>query len=357
MPDLILLCAGAATERAAATGADTPSPDPVAVDARPLAQRLQGGNLERGLRRARIAADSSDESALPRELAIERWLRDFFGVAERDSVSAWAAASHRIAPPCWRAAPVHAEVGRYEIVLADPSGLELDAAQAAALADAALPVLEGAGFRLLTPAPNDWYLVGNDDWELDASSREMAVGRSIDGHLPRGPRARDWRRIFTEVQMAWYEHPVNEAREARGQRPVNAIWLDGRVSRPLQPRPVTVFSDDPGLAGLAIAAGGEHREAASFDFRAPAGAPGDVVVHLDAWHRARLRGDPGAWLQAWECFDAWLRPLASGAVPAGFDRVRLVASAERRVVELLLERRDRLRVWHRFDPVAALLKP
>ncbi|MFQ6707899.1 putative sulfate exporter family transporter, partial [Bordetella pertussis] len=38
---------------------------------------------------------------------------------------------------------------------------------------------------------------------------------------------RPWRRLLNEIQMVWYEHPVNEARAARGAAPINALWLYG----------------------------------------------------------------------------------------------------------------------------------
>src|SRR5690606_18290880 len=29
------------------------------------------------------------------------------------------------------------------------------------------------------------------------------------------------------LQMLWFDHPVNQAREARGLRPINSLWLYG----------------------------------------------------------------------------------------------------------------------------------
>ncbi|HJV96354.1 MAG TPA: hypothetical protein VJ608_09975, partial [Albitalea sp.] len=35
------------------------------------------------------------------------------------------------------------------------------------------------------------------------------------------------RRLQNEVQMLLYTHPINDAREARGELPVNSFWLSG----------------------------------------------------------------------------------------------------------------------------------
>lgn len=415
MPDLILLCAGAAIDPAPAGGSDGDalSQDAFAAEARELVRGRRHGAFARRFAAARVLHDDSDEAPLPRELPEERWLRGLFGVPEADSVSAWAAAAFGLAVPRWRATPVHVEVGRYQIVLADPRALRLDAEQAAALADAARPLLQAEGFALELGSPQDWFLAGNADWALDAHAWNMAVGRSIDGHLPAGGQARRWRRLFTELQMAWHDHPANQAREALRLPPVNALWLDGCARGPLAARPLTAFTDDEAIAGLALAAGGRRhpaaqaladpaaalaafldgtatsshaptRPAAAAPASASGAAPrsqataplqttassqaaasstgadpaGDLLIDLGLWRPARLRGNPAAWREAWTRFDDWLSALPGrGTPPPGFERLRLVAGGERRCVELALRRHDRLRFWRRLDAARTLLMP
>jgi hypothetical protein len=62
------------------------------------------------------------------------------------------------------------------------------------------------------------------------------AGRPLDAHLPDGPRGADWRRWLTEAQMLLHVHPLNEAREARGLRPLNALWLSGGAPSAPPPR-------------------------------------------------------------------------------------------------------------------------
>lgn len=366
MPELILLCAGAAAEAPTASGEPgaVPPHDAFSLQAAQLAPALSGGALARAFLRGRCSEDRSDPNPLPRELPDEAWLRGFFGVAASDSIAAWAATALGAAPPCWRATPVHVEVGRHQIVLADPLALGLTAEDADALADAARPVLEAAGFSLITPRPGCWFLSGNADWSLDTHAWNMAVGRSVDGYLPRGDKARTWRRLFTELQMAWHEHPANEARAARGLPPVNALWLDGCARTPPATRAATVLTRDEALAGVAAAAGCTvHPTDVCADdapeLAASAAASGDLLVDAGFWRLPRRHGDPCAWHQAWLAFDHWLgaRVRAGGLPPPGFDRVRLVASGERRLVELVLARGDRWRWLRRFDAPTAMLTP
>jgi len=62
------------------------------------------------------------------------------------------------------------------------------------------------------------------------------AGRPLDSHLPEGPRGAEWRRWLTEAQMLLHEHPLNQQREARGLRPLNALWLSGGSANAPTPR-------------------------------------------------------------------------------------------------------------------------
>lgn len=360
MPELIVLCAGAAIDAAEPRDAATAPlpPDPFSLEAGTLAREFDDGMLARAMRRARVAADHSDPSPLPRELPDETWLREHFDVAPQDSVAAWACAALELPPPRWRVTPVHLEVGHHQIVLADPARLGIDAAQAAGLAEVARAPLAEAGFALQTVHPDCWFLSGNEDWSLEAHAWTMAVGRSVDGHLPAGDQARAWRRAFTEVQIAWHDHPVNERRVALGLAPVNALWLDGCARRPLPARSVTAFTDEASIAGLAIASGGKARPGIGTSDAVPAIADAgtDVLVDAGFWRAARRNGDVLAWREAWMRFEPWLAALLdAGAPPRGFERMRIVASAERRCVELALTHGDRWKLLRRLDAPATLL--
>jgi len=58
-----------------------------------------------------------------------------------------------------------------------------------------------------------------------------------------------------------HAHPVNEAREARGELPINSIWFwgAGRAPTVATKRWHSVTGDDPIALGLARAAGMRHR--------------------------------------------------------------------------------------------------
>lgn len=52
------------------------------------------------------------------------------------------------------------------------------------------------------------------------------------------PAGQQARRLLNLIQMAWHEHPVNEARQLQGQPAINALWLHGGLVPELPPHPI-----------------------------------------------------------------------------------------------------------------------
>ncbi|MFX8047684.1 hypothetical protein ABTK64_20425, partial [Acinetobacter baumannii] len=80
---------------------------------------------------------------------------------------------------------------------------------------------------------------------------QRATGHNIDIWMHKGEQERAWRKFQNEIQMTWYDHPVNQAREARGLLPVNSVWLFGQGAL-LDTRPIAerMIGADPFFAGL-----------------------------------------------------------------------------------------------------------
>lgn len=124
--------------------------------------------------------------------------------------------------------PAHWAVGSDQVSLLPPAALSLDEAQSRAVFDAVLPLFEGDGARLLWQGPDRWAASHPSLATLPTASLDRVMNRGIDQWLPRAAgqgAARLWRRLQNEVQMLLHEHPINQAREARGLLPVNSFWL------------------------------------------------------------------------------------------------------------------------------------
>jgi len=135
-----------------------------------------------------------------------------------------------------RADPGHLRVMRDRIVLADSDNLELTQPEADALA-ATIARHFGANLSPIACHPERWYLRLAAAPRLTTHARSVAVGCDIDPLLPQGDDAMQFRAWLNEVQMLLHDHPVNLAREARGELPINALWLWGGGYLPVPPTP------------------------------------------------------------------------------------------------------------------------
>ena len=223
---------------------------------------------------ARLPLTSRDEAdayspSPPHERALARAL-GFEGAAGCLPWAAHAAAADGIATGdrAWgMLSPVHWQVGREHLTMGDPDELGLDAASSRAFFDVLRPLFESAGWLLVFGAPTRWYLAHESLAALSTASPDRVIGRNPDLWLPDAPAARGFKRLASEVQMLLFTHPLNAEREARGELPLNSVWLSG--------------------------CGARQRPCA------------DAAPALDqSLRHAALTGDGAAWRAAWQALDA-----------------------------------------------------
>ena len=165
--------------------------------------------------------------------------------------------------------PAHWLLGRDHATMLDPAALALSETESRSLFEAIRSLFESEGFAAAWGAPERWY-IGHD--ELDGfatASLDRVIGRNVDPWLgeTRSIAGRRIRRLQSEAQLVFHAHPVNEARESRGEPVVNSFWLSG-CGRPQ-----------------------------AFDAAADPSIDGTLRTPL-------LAGDWAAWAEAWQRLDA-----------------------------------------------------
>jgi hypothetical protein len=307
---------------------------------------------------ARRTAFDPFSPALPHEL----WLSHALGLtAEIIQASsppmARAAAAQRgmdvAVPACWfLLQPSHLHIARDHLVLTDRRQLALTDAEARTLFDEARPLFEEVGLALHYMDIENW-LVRADDWAgLKTSTPDAACGHNIDLWLPSGPGDRNWRRLHNEVQMAWHAHPLNEEREARGQKRVNALWLWGGGAP--QARSV-------------VKSGGNDSESTPTLLRAtdaPNAAqdllqnlPDNAILLLDQLIEPALGNDWAEWLDRFHRLEAnWFAPLQQALKAGDVKEIGLVLSGESVLAEHEPSRNPLRKLWTR-PSLAKLTQP
>lgn len=155
--------------------------------------------------------------------------------------------------------PVHLAPDRDQLVMLPLSVMQVQMAEAAGLAETFNHMYEADGYRLETPNTLRWYL--RCPAALNCITQEPAKveGQAVFDFMPSGEHGMRLRQLMNEVQMLFFEHPVNQEREAAGKPAINSLWLWGGGCLPEKPiqGPERVVTDLPALVGLARYAGSD----------------------------------------------------------------------------------------------------
>lgn len=182
--------------------------------------------------------------------------------------AAWKSRSTDNSPQAW-ITPCHWQIGMDQVFMLDPSTLHLSDEESRSLLNMLQPYLLEDGLQMRWQDALHWHACGPllDGWQ--APSLDRVIGANVRPWITAGvPGALV--RLQSEMQMLAYNHPVNDARLARGQLPVNAFWVHGAGCLPMSE---------------------------------PSASP---VQYLDSLRPAALRGDAQGWRVAWQALDAQL---------------------------------------------------
>ncbi|MDA0225460.1 MAG: hypothetical protein O2975_05020 [Proteobacteria bacterium] len=247
---------------------------------------------------------------------LEDWLGAAFGL-EADTLPTGALSAHGAGLPTeglWaRADPVHLRLLREGMALMPAAAFTLEDAEADALC-ASLNAHFKDALTLHVIRPDTWSArIAGLGAPIGQAPRALA-GADVDRNLPGGTDAARWHALMNESQMLLHDHPVNEAREARGEPAVNSLWpwgagpLPARAAGPWQ----SVMADDPCVPGLARLAGlrAVAARAGAEAWRAHTPDTGRQLVVLEALRTPRALGDSAALGEALAALEAaWFAPL------------------------------------------------
>lgn len=183
----------------------------------------------RGLRISQRLSAHPDDLHTP----LEQLLAAAHGLRQApDGSLPWAAfETGTVGTACAWLRPCHWQIGLDQVQVLPPAELALTAEESQALLASVQPLLTEDGVQLRPERPDAWLATGERLHGLCMPSIQRAAGQVLARSALQ--RSRDaaqsaWlQRLLGELQMLLHEHPVNQAREAAGLWPVNAIWIDG----------------------------------------------------------------------------------------------------------------------------------
>jgi hypothetical protein len=224
------------------------------------------------------------------------------------------------------ATPVHLSAGMTQVTFPTDGVLQLEPAEAAALAADFTDVFDGAGVRLLTAPAGALLCVFDRALDVVTHDPEAAVGQDVFGFQPSGSDAPQLRRLASEIEMWLFDHAVNRRRTERGLLAITGLWFWG--GGPLGAR----------VLALPIWAAGQDVFFAAFgDAAELAGQSGSGVVVANQC--------PGS--AAWpEIERRWLQPAVAELRAGRLEQIHVSAGWRRFTITRGLS----LRFWRRARP-------
>lgn len=123
--------------------------------------------------------------------------------------------------------PVFLRIENNHILLADSQIVNISLKEATQLADSINAQFATDGLTILPLLPDRWYLRCDQQPDLRTCLLSEAAGKNINTLMPVGEDSALGNSRINEIQMLLHEHPVNQAREERGELPINSLWLWG----------------------------------------------------------------------------------------------------------------------------------
>lgn len=177
-----------------------------------------------------------------------------------------------------------------------------------------------------------WYLCLAKTPIIHTHELSEITIKNINNFLPFGAEKMFWRGVLNEIQMLLHEHPLNQAREERGELAVNSIWFwGGGIMPKLVSSPYThVWSNDVFPCALALACGTDYAELpTNVATWQQSNTSGKHLVFLNSLHGKSQYGDADGWRDSLKKMEVnWFLPLL-GALRNGSINQIVVTTTDR----------------------------
>jgi hypothetical protein len=309
-------------------------------------------------------------------LPLESLLCELFGVPYRIDapradapIAPVSAAFDGLSAGCWlRADPVHLNLQREQLLMA---GVQVSSEEAAALCASLNAHFAGQGMEFFAPHPQRWYVRLVELPRMSTTPFSQVIGGDVRRVLPAGADAAHWHQVFNEIQMLLHAHPLNEARETRGELPVNSVWFWGGgcdrangslhssgepvglpLAGALPQKNYNVVSSDDVLAEMFAAAAGVPFLRWSGQWR-DEGCDGRQLLVWTGMRQALQSSDLAAWRSALQDFEiGYAQPLWHALRSGKITQLQMEILGEENFLRVRLTRGDTWSFWRRAKPLA-----
>lgn len=228
-----------------------------------------------------------------------------------------------------RADPVFLKADRDCLLLLGYKNLDLTLDEAEKIVDEVNGTYNDCDWNMEVGNEDRWYIISNQDFNIDSYPLYDVFGKNIDRYLPHGDNERQWRSVVNELQMLFHNSSVNITRETKHLTPVNSVWIwgQGTLANPVASMPIRfaqVWSNDALSQGLSKWQGVGHNPlpdtASIWSEQSREGA--HLVVLEDLRYLART--DFAAWTQQLQKLEEnWFIPLLYAIKSGDIDSLQI----------------------------------
>ncbi len=154
--------------------------------------------------------------------------------------------------------PIALIADRDQLRLIPASQFPITQAEADGLIEAANRHFIDDGLRFWSTTPNRWYLTRSTPFDIHSRSPVDVAGASLRQQMPTGEDSLWWRQCSAELEMLFFNHPINEARQLSGELPISGVWPWGGETTAVSSHWQVVLGDGVDAKGIAALSGAKH---------------------------------------------------------------------------------------------------
>lgn len=256
-----------------------------------------------------------------------------------------------------RADPVHLRIEQNHIMLADSQAFKITMAEAKQFTEVLNQNYSKDELVFLPLRPDRWYVRTTDAPVMQTYSLNQVACKNINNFLPAGKESIAWHKAFNEIQMLLHEHPLNQAREARGELVINSVWFWGGGSIPQSAEsPYTqVWSNDDLPRSLALASDAQYgklpSDAAIWQQRA---THGNHLIVLDTLYGKSIYKDAYGWRENLKKLEQnWFAPLCLALQKKNINQLTITAINENDSLNFAIKRANLWKFWLTTKPLSS----
>lgn len=258
-----------------------------------------------------------------------------------------------------RADPVHLRIEQNHIMLADSQVFKISQEEAKQIVQDLNRNLGSHDFSFLSLRPDRWYIRTSRAPEMQTHTLGQVTGMNINNFLPTGNESIIWHKIFNEIQMLLYEHPINQVRESRGELIINSVWFwgGGNMPQSMQSPYTHIWSDYDLPRALALASNTNHSKVPlDANEWLQAGIAGNHLIVLDSLLGKAKYRDAYNWRETLKDMEEnWFSPLHMALRKGKIKQLTITALNENASQDFVIMRSNLWKFWLMARPLSSYI--